>query len=875
MTSSSDLGPASGMLARLRSSRWGKAAIQLLRWGLPAALLVIIGRRLAELGWREIWTARPANPGFYLLLVAQFFLQPFGDYLVYRNLWRDVPPMAIILRKRLMNTFMLDYSGEAFFYFWAQRNLTLPPGMLVHGIKDSNLLSGGAGLAMVWILGLILLVTGGLHIPVIPGQTWLYVLIGVVPFVLCGALFLVNRKVTVLSRRQLATVFAIHFLRASFVLLIEFGLWWLSGALTSAVACVQFVALRQVITRLPLVPNKDLIFVGVGIAAAGITRAAVTPVATVLLILAAADLVSGGHGGRRDLGAGPSRERCVMRAHVMSWSRSPLFWILLVAAALRLSGLFWGLPASDGWDDDGFAPRNFLTALALTWKHGAYFTYPPLHALLLAIPSLPVVAVALTHAPSLHPADVISTITQPVYMTYFTVVARLVNIAMSLGIIWCIGEMARLVAGRRAGFLAACACALNFGLTYYGQVSNLDVPYLFWALLALLAAMRAVALHEPRRIWSAALLAAAAVATKDQAYALFLLALPLFAALWFTADAWPRRNARAMIITLLPAALVAAVALLLVDGAITNMSGFARRLAFLAGPASGDYAEYTAGSAGWLALLVDMPGYYARGYGVVAMMLAALGLVLAARARGGRGAWVAGLLPALAIISFTVCFNFAALRSDDRFAMPQAVLATFYIGIAADALVFASQSWVRLTARAFLALTMLAALHQLVAIDAAFLFDPRYDAERWMDAHVKPGDSIETYGQNCFLPRFPAGARVSRMLETAPGRRNPLPSVVEIAPPFSGARQPRFILVPTAWASRYLRPDVPLGPGRIYSKIQQADFRNRDARDYFAALKAGKLAYRLTHVSQYSALWPAVHVHDSLDEPVWIFERLP
>ena len=46
--------------------------------------------------------------------------------------------------------------------------------------------------------------------------------------------------------------------------------------------------------------------------------------------------------------------------------RHPLFWILLAAMGLRLAGLFWGLPASDGWDDDGFAPRNFLTALALT-----------------------------------------------------------------------------------------------------------------------------------------------------------------------------------------------------------------------------------------------------------------------------------------------------------------------------------------------------------------------------------------------------------------------------------------------------------------------------------------------------------------------------
>lgn len=293
MSAAPDIGPEAGWLARLAASRAGRVTITLLRWGIPLALLAIIGHRLTQLGWGAIWHARPASIGFYLLLVAQFFLQPIGDYFVYRNLWgrAQTPPMAVILRKRLMNTFMLDYSGEAFFYFWAQRNLSLPPGMAVHGIKDSNLLSGGAGLAMVWILGLILLLTGGLHLPTLPGQGWLYALLGTAPLVLCVVLVVAHRKMTVLTRPQLLTVFAIHFLRASLVLGVEFGLWRLSGALPGAVAAVQFVALRQVITRLPIVPNKDLIFVGVGMAAAGAAHAAVTPVATVLVILAAADLV--------------------------------------------------------------------------------------------------------------------------------------------------------------------------------------------------------------------------------------------------------------------------------------------------------------------------------------------------------------------------------------------------------------------------------------------------------------------------------------------------------------------------------------------------------------------------------------------------------
>jgi hypothetical protein len=553
--------------------------------------------------------------------------------------------------------------------------------------------------------------------------------------------------------------------------------------------------------------------------------------------------------------------------------RNPLVWILAAAAGLRLAGLFWGLPASDGWDDDGFVPRNFLTALALTYKQGTYFTYPPLHAFLLALLTLPGIVIALLQAPSFHQADVIAEFTKPAYMTFFAVVGRLVSLVMSLGIIWSVSEMTRLVAGRRAGLLAAAACALNFGLTYYGQVSNLDVPYLFWAALALLWSMRAVVEQRPQRFWGAALFAAAAVATKDQAYGLFLLSLLALLLFWFIADHWPRTQARKIAFTLLPAAAAAVFALLLVDGALINPSGFLRRIAFLAGPASRDYAEYSQSPAGWLALLGDMGSYFTKSYGIVAVTLAVLGVAVhATRARSS--ALVAGLLPAFAILSFTLCFNFAALRSDDRFLLPQAVLACVYIGIAAEVLVFAVRPpWMRLAARAGLAVTALFALNQVIAINAAFLFDPRYDAQAWMAAHIRPGDTVESYGQNCFLPRFPESARVSRVGQGDLKLRNPLPGVTEIRAPFGVPRGAHFVVVNARWAERYLRPENPPGGGHIYSRLQQADFRNSDARSYFARLVDGRAGYRLAYTSHYDGLWPAVHIHDSLDETIWIFER--
>jgi len=550
--------------------------------------------------------------------------------------------------------------------------------------------------------------------------------------------------------------------------------------------------------------------------------------------------------------------------------RHPLFWILAAAAGLRLAGLFWGLPASDGWDDDGFAPRNFLTALALTYKTGSYFTYPPLHAFLLALLTAPGIVAALLHAPSFHQADVIGEFTKPGYMTFFAVTGRLVSLAMSLGIIWAVGEMARLVGGRRAGLLAAGAAALNFGLTYYGQVGNLDVPYLFWGALALLWSMRAVQEQRPRLFWAASLFAAASIATKDQAYALFLFSLPVWLLAWLALDAWPRAHAGAILRSLLPATIMALLLLLLVDGAITNPTGFARRIAFLSGPASSGYAEYLRAPAGWLALLGDMARYFGKGYGILAVILAVFGLGLQARSGGAR---VAGLLPALAILSFTLCFNFVALRGDDRFVLPQAVLACVYIGIAAENLAFAQARWTRLTARAVLAATALLSLHQAIAVNAAFLFDPRYDAERWMSAHVAPGQAIETYGQNCFLPRFPTAAKVTRIGQGELKLRNPLPGVTEVRAPFGDARDAQFVVVNAKWAQRYLRPETPLGDGQIYSQLQQADFRNADARGHFARLLDGSAGYRLAYAAHYDGWWPAVHIHDSLDETVWIFER--
>jgi 4-amino-4-deoxy-L-arabinose transferase-like glycosyltransferase len=557
------------------------------------------------------------------------------------------------------------------------------------------------------------------------------------------------------------------------------------------------------------------------------------------------------------------------------WRASPLFWILVAAALARTAALAWGLPASDGWDDDGVAPRNFLVGLVETYTPGHHFTYPPFHMFFLAVLSLPGIVAALLNAPSLAPKAVIAEMIHVPYMTYFAVVARILSVAFSLATIAVAARMGELVGGKRAGWLAAAALALNGALTYYGQVTNLDGPSLFWAMLSLFCFMRVMIVHELRAIRWACLAAAAAVATKDQTYAVFLLALPAGFGLWFVSDPWARQSRWVILKPLAGWGVIAIAAVLMIDGALINPHGFADRLALLAGSASQDYADYTADWAGRWAVLTDMAANFSRYYPVVALLPLGFGLAVAARRRGG--ALAGAMLPLLAAVSFTVAFNFVALRTDTRFVLPQSVFLALYLGLGADILL-SVPAWRWRTVAALVVVAGWSA-YDVIGVDAAFWWDPRYDAEAWLNAHVLPGERIEIYGLNAYLPRFPAGAVVSRVGLKPLKARNPLPQVTEVVQPYRAiaAREPEYLVVTAFWVQDFLAPDrQKLASGRALAKVHERALADVDARGFFGALFAGRLPYRLVHRSDFAGPQePEVNAYESLKQSVYIFERDP
>src|SRR5262249_44366015 len=141
----------------------------------------------------------------------------------------------------------------------------------------------------------------------------------------------------------------------------------------------------------------------------------------------------------------------------------------------------WGLPGSDGWDNDGVAPRDFLPGLASSFTPGHFYTYPPVHLAILAILTLPITCVALVRAPSMAIPDIVGEIIKVPYMTATAYVARFVSLGMSLATVVFIARIAEEVRAhelgidppakdtrvRTAGYAAAAFAGVNASLTYY------------------------------------------------------------------------------------------------------------------------------------------------------------------------------------------------------------------------------------------------------------------------------------------------------------------------------------------------------------------------------------------------------------------------
>ena len=200
----------------------------------------------------------PHSPLFYLFFAIAYLAVPTGDYIIYRRLWKlPFAGFGALVRKRIANDVVLGYSGDLYFYVWARERVkmaTSPFGT----VKDVTILSGIVGnIVMLAMVAVVLPLVAEMFSP----HTFrMVVRSAVILFFVTAPLLIFSRRVFSLPAGQLRMVGLVHLARIAVDSTALALAWHFAMPDVSLGMWLFLVATRLLVSRMPLVPSKDLLF---------------------------------------------------------------------------------------------------------------------------------------------------------------------------------------------------------------------------------------------------------------------------------------------------------------------------------------------------------------------------------------------------------------------------------------------------------------------------------------------------------------------------------------------------------------------------------------------------------------------------------------
>ena len=222
------------------------------------AMIAGLGRELFGSGLAGLGRAVPHNPLFYIAFALLYLAPPVGDFIIFRRLWGiPLSGLAALLKKRIANDVVLGYSGEAYFYAWARQRahiVAAPFG----AVKDVSILSAIAGNTVTLAMIAVALPLGADLLA--PGLLRTFETSAAITFAMSLPFLIFSKRVFSLPRPTLWWIFMVHAVRLiSGTIFIAFA-WHFALPEVSIGMWLILGAARMLVSRLPFVPNKDLLF---------------------------------------------------------------------------------------------------------------------------------------------------------------------------------------------------------------------------------------------------------------------------------------------------------------------------------------------------------------------------------------------------------------------------------------------------------------------------------------------------------------------------------------------------------------------------------------------------------------------------------------
>lgn len=274
----------------------GRQSLRVGRYLLVGAILAYLAYQLAGIGWADVLRSFPTTPWFYATVLAMYAILPLAEVLIYSRVWNldTRASLPILLRKRVLNTDVVGYSGEVYLFGWAKQHLeTGTARSLALAIKDNLIISSMMSVASAVGILVVLLATGYVTLgDVMQNPTPGYLVAGGAAIAFAGGLVVqFRRSIFTLPRALLGWMFGVHggrFLLSNALQVVQ---WWVVIPEAPFSTWATLLAVLIITNRIPLLPSRDLFFAGAGIGMAaglGIPQAAM---AGMLLVRSALDRI--------------------------------------------------------------------------------------------------------------------------------------------------------------------------------------------------------------------------------------------------------------------------------------------------------------------------------------------------------------------------------------------------------------------------------------------------------------------------------------------------------------------------------------------------------------------------------------------------------
>lgn len=271
----------------LREREDVQKGLRITQYTLLGLIVLYLLHKLTQVGWLEVANALPESPWFYFFFLLRFLALPISEIAIYEIVWSQplVRHFSVFIRKRVYNFAVMGYSGEAFLTLWARRCLSLSNKKILVGVKDNNLLSAFTSNAATVILVILLAATGGLQagLEAFPGAQWLFGLAFLSAGTLSVLVMIFRDKLMALPKGVMAKLIGVHSGRQALIILLHAAMY--AAALPGApvMAWMTFIAMQLVLSRVPFLPNQDIVYLGAALSLSSVVGAPEAAVAGMLV----------------------------------------------------------------------------------------------------------------------------------------------------------------------------------------------------------------------------------------------------------------------------------------------------------------------------------------------------------------------------------------------------------------------------------------------------------------------------------------------------------------------------------------------------------------------------------------------------------------